>query len=61
VQNCNLNKCDGKAQILRPIFNWENNIIMDLEELGCKTVSSVHLAQNWVHIELMCLICSHFV
>ena len=34
---------------------------MVIEELGCKTLNSVQLAQNRVHCDLLCLICSHFV
>ena len=33
---------------------------MDLEELGCKTVSNFQLPRNRVHCVLMRLICSHF-
>ena len=49
------------VQILRPIRNLENNITVVIEKLGCKTLNSVQQAQDRVHSDLLCLICSHFV
>jgi hypothetical protein len=36
----------GKGRLERPRHRWEGNIRMDLRELRCEDVDSVHLAQD---------------
>lgn len=31
---------------MRPRFNWEDNIIMNSKEIGCKGVDWMHLNQS---------------
>ena len=52
VQNRGVNrvlvgKPEGKKQLGRPRRCWEDNIKMDLQEVGCRDMSWVELAQDW--------------
>jgi hypothetical protein len=43
-------KPQGKRQLLRPRCRWEDNIKMDLQELGCDDMDWIDVAQvadNW--------------
>jgi hypothetical protein len=42
-------KTEQKRLLGRPGCKWENNIKIDLVELGCKNVDWIQLAQNQVH------------
>jgi hypothetical protein len=39
-------KPEGKRPLGRPRCNWENNIRMDLQEVGCGGMDWVRLAQD---------------
>jgi hypothetical protein len=39
-------KPEGKRLLGRPRFRWENNIKMDLQELGCGGMDWIELAQD---------------
>jgi len=39
-------KYDGKRPLGRPRRRWENNIKMDLQEVGCGGMDRIDLAQN---------------
>jgi hypothetical protein len=39
-------KTEGKKPLGRPRGRWEDNIIMDLREVGWKDVDWIHLAQD---------------
>ena len=39
-------KPDGKRQLWRHRHRWEDNIKMDLEEVGCWGMDWIELAQN---------------
>jgi len=39
-------KSEGKRPLGRPRCRWEDNIKMDLQEVGCGGVDWVHLAQE---------------
>jgi len=39
-------KHEGKRPLGRPIRRWEDNIKMDLEEVGCEGVDWIELAQD---------------
>ena len=39
-------KPEGKGPLGRPRFRWENNINMDLQEVGCGGMDWIHLAQD---------------
>jgi hypothetical protein len=39
-------KPEGKRPLGRPRFRWENNIKMDLQEVGCGGMEWVELAQD---------------
>ena len=39
-------KPDGKRQFGRPRLRWENNIKIDLQEVGCGDVDWIELAQD---------------
>jgi hypothetical protein len=39
----------GKRPLGKPRSRWEDNIEMDLKEVGYQTVNWIHPAQNRVH------------
>jgi hypothetical protein len=39
-------KPEGKRPLRRPGCRWENNIRMDLGEIGCEAVDWIHLTQD---------------
>jgi hypothetical protein len=39
-------KAKGKRSLGRPISRWEDNIKMDLREIGLEVVDWINLAQN---------------
>jgi hypothetical protein len=39
-------KPEGKGPLERPRRRWENNIKMDLQELGCGGMDRIELAQD---------------
>jgi 3-oxoacyl-ACP reductase-like protein len=39
-------KPEGKSPLGRPRFRWEDNIKMDLQEVGCGSMDWIGLAQN---------------
>ena len=39
-------KPEGKRQLGRPRHRWENNIRMDLQEVGCRGKDWIKLAQD---------------
>ena len=39
-------KLEGKRPLERPRHRWEDNIRMDLQEVGCEGVDWVELAQD---------------
>ena len=41
-----MGKHEGKRPLGRPIRRWEDNIKMDLEEVGCEGVDWIELAQD---------------
>ena len=40
-------KPDGKRPLERPRRRWEDNIKMDLQEVGCEGMDWIELAQDW--------------
>jgi hypothetical protein len=42
-----IGKAEGKEQLGRPRRKWEDNIRMDLREIGLEGVDWMHLAQDW--------------
>jgi hypothetical protein len=47
---------EGKRPLRRPRHRWENNIRMDLREIGLKSVDWIHLAEDrnqwWARLKL---------
>jgi len=41
-----LGKPEGKRPLGRPKYRWEDNIKMDLQEVGCGSVDWIELAQD---------------
>jgi len=39
-------KTEGKRSLGRPRRRWEDNIKMDLQEVGCGIMGWIHLAQD---------------
>jgi hypothetical protein len=39
-------KPEGKRPIARPRFRWEDNIKVDLQEVGCEGMDWIELAQD---------------
>jgi len=39
-------KFEGKRQLGRPRYRWEDNIKMDLQEVGCGVMDCIELAQD---------------
>jgi len=39
-------KPEGKSQLARPRFRWEDNIKMDLQDVGCRSMDLIDLAQD---------------
>jgi len=39
-------KPEGKGQLGRPRSRWEDNIKIDLQEVGCRSVDWIDLAQD---------------
>ena len=37
---------DGKRPLVRPRLRWEDNIKMDLQEVGCEGMDWIELAQD---------------
>jgi len=37
---------EGKRPLGRPMHRWEDNIMMDLQEVGCKGMDWIKLAQD---------------
>jgi hypothetical protein len=46
--NILVGKPEGKKLVGRSRRRWENNIIMDLRDIGWEVVDWIHLAQNRV-------------
>jgi hypothetical protein len=44
--NILVGKAEGKSPLGRPRCRWEENIKMDLREIGWKGVDWIHLAQG---------------
>jgi hypothetical protein len=42
-------KPEGKRPLGKSSRRWEDNIKMDLNEIGCEEVDRIHLDQNKVH------------
>jgi hypothetical protein len=40
-------KPEGKRPLGRPRHRWENNIKMDLQEVGCEGMDWIELSQDW--------------
>ena len=40
-------KPEGKRPLVRPRCRWEDNIKMDLKEMGCGDRNRMDLAQDW--------------
>jgi len=40
-------KPEGKRPLGRPMRRWEDNIRMNVREIGCEAVDWIHLAQDW--------------
>ena len=40
-------KPEGKRTFGRPTPRWEDNINMDLREVGCGGMDTIELAQDW--------------
>jgi len=40
---------EGKIAVSRPRRRWENNIRMDLRQIGCEDVDWIHLPQDRDH------------
>jgi len=40
------NKPEGKKPLSRPRRRWEDNIKMDLQEVGCKDMEWIELAED---------------
>jgi hypothetical protein len=50
-------KPEGKRPLGRPRHRWEDNIRMDLQEVGCRGVDWIGLAQDrdrWWEVVIMC-------
>jgi hypothetical protein len=45
-QICKLGKTEGKKPLGRPRHKWEDNIKMDLQEVGCGGMDWIKLAQD---------------
>jgi len=39
-------KPEGKIPLRRPMRRWEDNIKMDLQEVGCKSIDWIDLARD---------------
>jgi hypothetical protein len=39
-------KPEGKTSVGRPRHRWEDNIKMDLQEVGCESIDWIDLAQD---------------
>jgi len=39
-------RLEGKRPLGRPRYRWENNVRIDLREIGWEVVDWIHLAQN---------------
>jgi hypothetical protein len=39
-------KPEGKRPLGRPTHRWEDNIVMDLQEVGCGSMDWIRLAQD---------------
>jgi len=50
-------KPEGKTPMVRPRHRWENNIKMDLREVGCGVMNWIELAQDrdrwWVLVNAL--------
>jgi hypothetical protein len=41
-----MGKPEGKRPLARPRYSWEDNIKMDLQEVGCELMDWTELAQD---------------
>ena len=41
-----MRKPKGKGSLVRPWLRWEDNIKMDLQDVGCEGMDWIELAQN---------------
>ena len=41
-----MGKPEGKTPLGRPRYGWEDNIMMDLQEVGCGGMDWIELAQD---------------
>jgi len=41
-----MGKPEGKGPLRRPRNRWEDDIKMDLQEVGCRTMDWIEMAQN---------------
>jgi hypothetical protein len=39
-------KSEGKGPLGRPRYRWEDNIKMDIQEVGCRGMAWIELAQD---------------
>jgi len=46
--NILVGKPEGKRPLRRPRHRWEDNITMDLKEIGCRDVNWIQLLQDRV-------------
>jgi hypothetical protein len=46
--NLLVGNAEGKTSFGRPCRHWENNIKMELKEIGYERVDWLHLAQSWI-------------
>jgi len=46
VYKCLVGKPEGKRPLGRPRRRWENNIKMDLQEMGCGDMDWIDVAQD---------------
>jgi len=46
VYRISVGKTEGKRPLVRPRRRWEDNIKMDLQEVGCGSMDWIELAQD---------------
>jgi len=47
-------KLEGKRQVGRPRCRWEDNIKMDLQEVGCGDIDWIYLNQDMGEVAGIC-------